>query len=206
MKRKIVRIDEERCDGCGLCVPGCAEGALRIVDGKARLVRDRYCDGLGECLGVCPKDAITIEEREAEPFNLEGGHQGCPGSMAGPTVEDSRQWPLQLHLVPVNAPFWRDAELLVAADCVPVAFPGFHDTLLKGRRVIIACPKLDDTAGYLEKLTGIIGANRIRSVTVAHMEVPCCSGLVRLVKEAVERSGRNIPVSYIRIGVDGRLK
>lgn len=214
MKRMVVRIDEEKCDGCGKCVPGCAEGALKIMDGKARLVKDSYCDGLGACLGVCPRGAITLEEREADPFSIDevtrSPHEGCPGSgLRTPLVgaaSEAGQWPLQLHLVPVNAPFFRNAELLIAADCVPPAFPGFHNSLLRGRKLIIACPKLDDTSGYLEKLTDIIRLNEPASITVAFMEVPCCAGLVALVRHALERSGKQIPLSLVRIGVDGRLK
>lgn len=214
MKRTIVRIDEEKCDGCGKCVPGCAEGALKIVGGKAKLVKDSYCDGLGACLGACPQGAITMEEREADPFSLEevtrGAHQGCPGSAVRTPRADQEhgavQWPLQLRLIPVNAPFLRNADLLVAAHCAPPAFPSFHQSLLAGRRLIIACPKLDDTSGYLEKLTDIFRLNEPASVTVAFMEVPCCSGLVRLVQQALERSGKSIPLSLVKIGVDGRLK
>ncbi len=214
MKRSIVKIDEEKCDGCGQCVPGCVEGALRVIDGKARLVKDSYCDGLGACLGVCPQGAITIEEREADPFSLEEPQpkhgSGCPGSMvrskAGGSGSHFEQWPIQLHLVPVNAPFWDGAELLIAADCVPPAFPGFHDSLLRGRKLIIACPKLDDTSGYLEKLTGILRNNDIRSLTVAIMEVPCCTGMARLAEAALKASGKSIPLRIITIGVDGRLK
>lgn len=211
MKRSIVHIDEEKCDGCGLCVPGCAEGALAVIDGKARLVRESYCDGLGACLGVCPQDAITVTEREAAPFNAEEVvHQACPGSMVrvpaktGPA--GTGQWPIQLHLVPVNAPFWQGSDLLLAADCAPPTFPGFHEALLRGRTLIIACPKLDDTSDYLGKLTRILSANDVKSLTVAIMEVPCCSGLERLARAALNASGKNIPLSVITIGVDGRLK
>lgn len=211
MKRSIVHIDEEKCDGCGLCVPGCVEGALAVIDGKARLVKESYCDGLGACLGVCPQDAITVTEREADPFDAgEVARHTCPGSMVRvPSDErraDAGQWPIQLHLVPVNAPFWRNCDLLLAADCVPPTFQGFYDSLLRGRRLIIACPKLDDTSGYLEKLTRIIAENEIRSLAVAIMEVPCCSGLERLARAALNASGKSIPLSIITIGVDGRLK
>lgn len=211
MKRSIVNIDEEKCDGCGLCVPGCAEGALAVIDGKARLVKDSYCDGLGACLGVCPQGAITVTEREADPFNAEEvSLHTCPGSMVRTPSSGGApgmgQWPVQLRLVPVNAPFWQNSDLLLAADCVPPTFPGFHDALLRGRRLVIACPKLDDTSGYLEKLTQILAVNDIKSLTVAIMEVPCCSGLERLARAALKASGREIPISIITIGVDGRLK
>lgn len=206
MKRSIIRIDQDKCDGCGQCVPGCAEGALKIVDGKARLVKDSYCDGLGACLGACPRNALTIEEREAEAFSLPEVHQGCPGSMARPSSQGNTQWPLQLRLVPAGAPFWKNADLLIAADCVPPAFPDFHNSLLRGRKLIIACPKLDDTTGYLEKLSEIIRENELCSLTVAKMEVPCCAGLERLAAAAVKASGKDLPLNVITIGVDGRLK
>ena len=207
MKRSIVSIDEEKCDGCGLCVPGCAEGALAVIDGKARLVKDSYCDGLGACLGVCPQGAITVTDREADPFNAgEVSHHSCPGSMVNAGAPEQGQWPVQLRLVPVNAPFWQISDLLLAADCVPPTFQGFHDALLRGRRLVIACPKLDDTSGYLEKLTQILAVNEVNSLTVAIMEVPCCSGLERLARAALKASGREIPISIITIGVDGRLK
>jgi NAD-dependent dihydropyrimidine dehydrogenase PreA subunit len=211
MKRTIVHIDEEKCDGCGLCVPGCAEGALAVIDGKARLVKESYCDGLGACLGACPQGALTVTEREADPFDAEEvSHQSCPGSMvhapSKAAAPERGQWPIQLHLVPVNAPFWQGSDLLLAADCVPSTFSGFHDALLRGRRLIIACPKLDDTSGYLEKLTRILAFNEINSLTVAVMEVPCCAGLERLARTALSSSGKSIPISIITIGVDGRLK
>ena len=231
LKRKIIFIDKEKCDGCGHCVSACAEGALQIVNGKAVLVSDIYCDGLGACIGKCHKDAIRIEEREAEPFNEEAakaecetkGHRhnaGCPGmrsfsisreknaentSSARKWDSELTQWPVQLHLVPVNAPYWDGAELLLSADCVPFAYAGFHSELLKGKKVINACPKLDDTGPYLEKLTGILRENNIKSITAAHMEVPCCSGIVSLAEKAIENCGRKIPFHIIKIGIKGEI-
>jgi ferredoxin len=311
--REVIRIDEEKCDGCGLCVPNCPEGALRIVNGKAKLVNDVYCDGLGACIGHCPQGAITVEKREAERYDerrvidnvarhgkdvlrdhlthLEehgepellvqglrhmierdldipeefrnspylasalagepptdgitcsvGGppgegicmestpskHEGagaagcgCPGSrvvdMRGSKEQQRQQfaesgtrrtswlrhWPVQIHLVPPNAPYLDNADLLIAADCVPFAFAGFHEELLRGRIVLVGCPKLDDAAYYREKLTTIFSQNDVRSVTVAHMEVPCCFGMVSLVRAAVTASGKKIPVDDVMIGING---
>jgi NAD-dependent dihydropyrimidine dehydrogenase PreA subunit len=245
-KRKIVHINEEKCNGCGLCIPNCAEGALQIIDGKAKLVSDKYCDGLGACLGHCPMDAIEIIEREAEEFDEKAveeylanakkgdnskhtGHhhgRGCPGSRVvsfeskkrneGMNVTSGdiklsikpqlKQWPVQLHLVPVNAPYFDGAHLLVTADCVPFAYADYHLDLLKGKSVVVGCPKLDDAEYYVEKLTDIIRNNDIRSITVAHMEVPCCSGMVWAVRKAVENSGKSVPIKQIEITIDGRKK
>lgn len=228
MIRKIISIDEEKCDGCGLCVPSCAEGALQIVNGKAKLVKDSFCDGLGNCLGDCPRGAITIEEREADPFDEEAVKEhldkpqalaGCPGMAAmifsghrdkepepGETVPSMlRQWPVQLHLVSPAAPYWKDADVLIAASCVPVALGDFQNRLLKNRRIVIACPKLDRTEGYLEKLTEIFRHNDISSVTVAHMEVPCCSGLVAMVERALADSGKVLPYRRMKIGIQGQV-
>ena len=221
--RKIVRIDEDKCDGCGLCVPDCAEGAIQIVDGKARLVAENLCDGLGNCLGACPNDAIVIEERPADDFDeaavrahldQAAAHKpdGCPGSMmrklnqgtfpAGVALPDAgegaarpsclRHWPVQLALLPVSGDIWHDADVLIAADCVGFTMPDFQDRLLAGEKktLAIACPKLDDVEPYIEKLASIFANNAIRSLTVAHMEVPCCSGMVALTTEALRRSGR----------------
>lgn len=224
MKRKIVEIDESRCDGCGLCLPNCAEGALRIIDGKARLVSERYCDGLGACLGHCPRDAIRIVEREAEEFDQEAVQRqidrsssphSCPGSkmihsQAMPEVESSewpsqlRHWPIQLHLVPANAPFFKEADLLIAASCVPFSYAGFHQNILAGRSLIIACPKLDRTETYLQKLTEIIKHNDIKSLTVAVMEVPCCQGLIRLGRQALHDSGKRMPITVEVITIRGK--
>jgi len=286
--RKIVRIDEDKCDGCGLCVPSCAEGAIRVIDGKARLLAENLCDGLGNCLGKCPKDAITIEERPAEEFDetaveekkasdlrlprqgpqgqasgeeakvvraesAEGaekaeekqasgretqatgygpqatGHGphdggGCPGmrlrqlQSAGSAPQAQRpvgaggpapvsrlgQWPVQLALVPVAGAIWQDADVLIAADCVGFALPDFHERLLAGKTLVIACPKLDDVEQYVEKLTRIFAGNTIRSIAVAHMEVPCCGGIVRVVQAALAASGRmDLRMTDITIGIDG---
>jgi NAD-dependent dihydropyrimidine dehydrogenase PreA subunit len=234
MKRKIVHIDAEKCNGCGLCIEACHEGAIQLVNGKARLVSDVYCDGLGACLGECPQGAITIEEREAAAFSVEAvaarktatekdrTPSGCPGMRAAriprraesagaglgaaPAAQASalEQWPIQLHLVPVEAPYWDGAELLIAADCVAFAYGPFHCDLLRGRRLIIACPKLDDTSGYVDKLAAILATNDIRGITIAHMQVPCCQGLVRLVQAAIARvPGKRIPVHEVTIGIDG---
>jgi len=240
--RKIVKIDEEKCNGCGLCIPNCAEGALQIVDGKAKLMSEKFCDGLGACLGHCPEDAITVIEREAEDFDekavdayLHKQKQsqpkpepqpslmftGCPSSRAmhfkapetqTKTVSATRsvsqltQWPVQLKLVPVNAPYFEDADLLIAADCVPFAYPDFHRDFLKGKLVVVGCPKLDDIQYYKEKLTEVFKANSIKTVTVPYMEVPCCFGLVKATEEAIAASGKNIPLKKVKIGVRGDIK
>lgn len=228
MKRKIVQIDQDKCNGCGLCIPSCAEGALKIVDGKARLVSDRHCDGLGACLGRCPQDAIRIIEREAEAFDedtvkaIQEKPQpkqhacACSGSQIRqhqPSLETSNDstvnsqlahWPIQLHLVPVNAPFFQNADLLVAASCVPFSYGDFHNAILSGKSLIIACPKLDRTDSYLEKLTEIFRQNEIKSVTVAIMEVPCCQGLLRLVRQALKDSGKRRPITVEMISVKGQ--
>lgn len=237
-KRKIIKIDEDRCNGCGLCISNCAEGALKIIDGKARVVKDSFCDGLGACIGHCPQDALEIVEREAEDFNLEEamnhksvGHHtggGCPGSRmrvlnnsgsnaARPAAADScdvevkiksqlGQWPVQLSLVPVSAPFYHNADLLVTADCVPFAYPNYHLELLKGKALAIGCPKLDDVEAYTEKLTRIFENNDLRSVTVAFMEVPCCMGIVRAIENAEVYSGKDIPIYKVRIGINGEMQ
>jgi len=231
--RSIIEIDENRCDGCGLCVPACKEGAIQIINGKARLVQERYCDGLGACLGECPRGAITIIEREADGFDEAAALDhvrrraeqaqptapcGCPSAQAisldhaqeRPAALGAssgrpqlRNWPVQLTLVPVGAPWLDGADLLIAADCVPFAYPRFHDDLLAGRQAIVACPKLDDAAAYLDKLTAIFESHDISSVTIARMEVPCCGGLQMIVEQALQASGRNIPVSTVVIGING---
>lgn len=240
MKRNIVKIDKEKCNGCGLCVSACAEGAIKLIDGKAELITDSYCDGLGACLGECPQGAITIEERDAAEFDETAvkkhlaeqqpqsapkpQHHGCPGMAAfsinekaagssakspghcSPSPSQLRQWPVQLHLVPIQAPYWNGADLLLTADCVSVAYAYFQEKLLKGRKIIIACPKLDDTGNYLEKLTEILRENDIKSLTAARMEVPCCGGIVRLAQLALEASGKDIELKEIIIGVDGTIK
>jgi ferredoxin len=248
MKREIIKIDEEKCNGCGQCVTACAEGAIQIVDGKAKLISEIYCDGLGACIGDCPTGALTIETREAEAFDegaveehLKTGDADqtatsaqpevkaptcsftCPGSAsrvlrdraAAEPVEASErggsipaqlaQWPVQLHLVPVNAPYFQDADLLICADCVPFAFADFHRKFLRGRALVVGCPKLDDVAAYREKLTEIFRQNDIRMVEVAHMEVPCCFGLVQLVQTALKDSKKSIPLVLTRVGVRGEI-
>ena len=223
--RRIVKIDEEKCVGCGNCIPNCAEGALKIIDGKARLVSETYCDGLGACLGHCPMDAIEIIEREAEEFDEEAVHEyhktqekavSCtavtslidsrePETARVEQGSNLRQWPVQLHLVPIKAPFWNNADLLLMADCVAVAQPELHQKLLSGRSVMIGCPKFDNAQAYLEKLTEIMKQNDVRSLTVANMEVPCCSGLRRIAEIAIEQSGKLIPTQNLVVSVKGDI-
>jgi Pyruvate/2-oxoacid:ferredoxin oxidoreductase delta subunit len=248
VKRQIVHIDEELCDGCGVCVPACAEGAIQIIDGKARLVSDVYCDGLGACLGECPQGAISIVERQAESFDeaavkrhledldedaprraagrplpspASGGPGGCPGAAvrsfasrpeaaeAGPSghAGPSRlaNWPVQLKLAPVVAPFYGGARLLLAADCVPFAYAAFHEDMLAGRVLLVGCPKLDDADLYWRKLGAILQQNDVDSIEVAIMEVPCCGGLLRIVEQAIDASGKDQPVTVTRIGIHGDL-
>lgn len=276
-KRKIINIDEEKCNGCALCMPNCPEGAIQIIDNKARLVSDLFCDGLGACLGHCPQGAISIEEREAEEYsesrvmenivkqgkntiiahlkhlkehrqekylkealdflkkkniNLgfeqekghmqaacsSGGSSGCPGSRVidlrkegapkkegkvSPAASQLRQWPVQLMLVPAHAPYLQDADILIAADCVPFAYADFHEELLNGKALLVGCPKLDDTRIYEEKLGQILKNNTIKSVTYAHMEVPCCFGLVGIIRSAMQESGKKIPFKEIIISISG---
>jgi Pyruvate/2-oxoacid:ferredoxin oxidoreductase delta subunit len=235
--RKIVKIDESKCNGCGICVPSCAEGAIRIIDGKARLVSETYCDGLGACLGECPLDAITIEERPADNFDedaamrhlektaepkaAESLNAGCPSSRiaqfeAAPAAASSapsppqktelRHWPVQLTLVPPAAPFLQGADVLLAADCAPFAYPNFHSDFLKGKSLLIACPKLDDLQAHIGKLTDILRQSDVKSLTVLHMEVPCCFGLVAMARQAVQASGKNIPLHEVTLGIKGDIK
>jgi NAD-dependent dihydropyrimidine dehydrogenase PreA subunit len=230
MKRSIVSIDEEKCNGCGLCIPNCAEGAIKLIDGKAKLADERFCDGLGACLGHCPQDAITVIEREAPKFDEEAVKKhlmpkkpvmshGCPSNMAvdfrdakKATVAGARQsselgqWPVQLTLVSPEAPYFKDAELLVAADCVPFAYPNFHSDFLAGKSLIIGCPKLDDAGFYVDKLTELLKKNNIRGITLVNMEVPCCFGLQRIVEEAVARSGKAVPVRQSVITIRGEMQ
>lgn len=226
--RKIVSINEDKCNGCGLCIPNCVEGALQIVQGKAKLVKDIYCDGLGACLGHCPMDAIEIIEREAERFDEAATHEylktksqpqqnGCPGSRMrqfGNKTEDKseavvtsklRQWPVQLTLVPTNAPYFRKADLLITADCVPFAYGNYHNDFLKNKSVVVGCPKLDDIQHYTEKLTEIIRSNDLESVTVLKMEVPCCSGMALAAKNARDKSSINIPIEIVTIGIEEEI-
>lgn len=258
--RKIIEIDDELCNGCGQCVPSCAEGALRIVDGKARLIAEKYCDGLGACLGDCPTGALKVIEREADDFDEEaveellhrqraaeaeakGASQpaasmgcGCPSShlqtftagatpcqaanqprqtatsampgsaAAGPVASSLTHWPVQIRLVPPTAPFLEQADLLVAADCVPVAYPRFHQDLLAGRAVMTGCPKFDDAEAYVQKFTEIFASGRLKSVTIAIMEVPCCGAMRNIIREAMQRAGKSMPVKEVVIGVRGELQ
>ncbi|MFH1381737.1 MAG: 4Fe-4S binding protein [Chloroflexota bacterium] len=233
--RKIVKIDEEKCNGCGLCTTACIEGALKIVDGKARLISENYCDGLGACLGECPQGAIIIEEREADDFDEAAVkshlqkkvtektlHCGCPSAavtqFTRPDVAEAGQeeadaspsmlghWPVQLTLVPSAAPFLQGADLVLAAQCSAFAYAGFHPDFLAGRALLIACPKLDDFAAHQEKLTEILSRSSIKSLTVVHMEVPCCFGLAHLAREAVRQSGKDIPLHDVTIGIRGEVK
>ena len=256
MLRKIVKIDPDRCDGCGQCVPSCAEGAIKIVDGKAVLAADNLCDGLGACLGECPRDAISIEERDTDAFDeaaveqhlatAQGvtasaqGHQaaapshghahghghggGCPGSRmmtfnrpvatpapAADAPKGSRQsrlaqWPVQMQLVSPSAPYFQGANLLLTADCVPIAYAGYHEDFLDGKAVIMGCPKLDDNQFFMNKLTEILRVSDIQSVTVLKMEVPCCGGLAWAAKEAIKNSGKVIPYAEVTIGIQGQIK
>lgn len=268
MKRKIIKIDNEKCNGCGLCIPNCPEGAIQIIDGKARLISDLFCDGLGACIGYCPQGAITVEERQAQEYDErkvmenivkqgknvikahlkhlkehnqheylkaaiellnergveipdihEHGFSGCPGSKImdfrnkeeavveeKPVARNSsqlRQWPVQIMLVPGTAPYLNNADLLIAADCVPFAYADFHEGLLKGKTLLVGCPKLDDTEIYQEKFTQILKNNNIKSITYAHMEVPCCFGLVSIIKSAIEASGKEVPFNEAIISIRG---
>jgi len=273
--RQIIKIDEEKCTGCGACIPNCPEGALQIIDGKARMLSDLFCDGLGACIGHCPEGAITIEEREAEPYDERkvmenvvkqgantikahlvhmkehGQHDylqqaidylkekgmdvpieepkhevhgalpcGCPGSAVvemkpeacgcedeGTAKLTSKltNWPVQIKLAPVNAPYFRDARLLIAADCTGFALASIHPDFIKGKVTLVGCPKLDDAQYYADKLTEIFKANDIKDVTILHMEVPCCFGLIRLVDDAVARSGKQLPVSTHIVSISGEV-
>ena len=228
MIRKIIEIDENKCNGCGACVSACHEGAIGLVDGKAKLLRDDYCDGLGDCLPTCPTGAITFVEREAADYDKKAvmenklkthgtaHHGGCPGSRLSRIIHErgthssvkaeSRlsQWPVQIKLVPVNAPYFDGADLLIAADCTAFAYGNFHNDFIKDKITIIGCPKLD-SVDYSEKLTAIWAVNDIKSVTVVRMQVPCCGGIQTAVQKAVKASGKDIPVSVTVISTDGRI-
>jgi NAD-dependent dihydropyrimidine dehydrogenase PreA subunit len=249
MLRKIVKIDPDKCNGCGDCVPSCAEGAITIINGKAVLAAENLCDGLGACLGECPMDAITVEEREADEFDEvavekhlaaqgkpapvhshtpqtsapahhhhAGG--GCPGSRAmsfappqaaasattGSQQSQLAQWPVQLHLVSTTAPYFQGADLLITADCVPVAYAGYHEDFLKGKAVVMGCPKLDDNQFYQQKLTELFSKSDVKSITVLKMEVPCCGGIAVAARQALAASGKQIPYHEVTIGIQGQIK
>lgn len=240
--RKIIQIDEERCDGCGNCVISCAEGALKIIDGKAKVISDNLCDGLGACLGECPQDALHIIEREADEFDeaavekhLEAqAHEsaedktmpcGCPSTQiqnfapasgcqganipttqaAGTARSALTHWPVQIRLIPPTAPFLKGADLLVVADCVPVAFPTLHQDFLDGKTVMVGCPKFDDAQAYIDKFAEIFKTAGVKSVTTVIMEVPCCSGLPTIVKKGMEKSGARIPSKQVTISTRGEI-
>ena len=242
VRRKIIEIDEERCDGCGLCVPSCAEGALQVVDGKVRLVEEKYCDGLGACLGDCPNDALRVIESEAAEFDEEAVEEflkskehtqaqgeetmacGCPSSQIqsfavktaceqanepvshGKSDSALTHWPVQIRLVPLTAPYLKGADLLVAADCTPVAYPDFHQDFLQGKVVMVGCPKLDDGEAYVQKFADIFNTAGVRSVTVVVMEVPCCQGLPIIVEKGMDAAGKKIPLEKVIISRRGEIE
>ena len=231
MFRKIIKINEEKCNGCGACAAACHEGAIQMIDGKAKLTREDYCDGLGDCLPACPTNAISFEEREARAYNEEAVKAakaqnaaethgtlpcGCPGTHSKAISREVTQkqydniqsqlsqWPVQIKLVPVNAPYFDGANLLVAADCSAYAYGNFHNDFIKNKVTLIGCPKLDDV-DYADKLTAIIANNNIKSVTVVRMEVPCCGGIEHAVKTALQNSGKFIPWQVVTISTDGKI-
>lgn len=248
MLRKIVKIDQDKCNGCGECVPSCAEGAITIVNGKAVLAAENLCDGLGACLGECPLDAISVEEREADEFDEAAVEQhltaqgipaphhapatpaapapashggGCPGSRAmsfaklesaasseptGSRQSQLGQWPVQLTLVSTTAPYFQGADLLITADCVPVAYAGYHEDFLKGKAVVMGCPKLDDNSFYQQKLTELFSKSDVKSITVLKMEVPCCGGIAVAARQALAACGKQIPYKEVTIGIHGEIK
>lgn len=238
--RKIIEIDEERCDGCGQCVPECAEGALQIIDGTAKVLADKFCDGLGACIGECPNGALTIVEKEAEEFDEAAVEEhlaeqkkkpaakpaamacGCPSTQiqtfAPESCEEANQpaafadqnsklthWPVQIRLVPPNAPFLKEAHLLVTADCTPLAFPDIHSRFIKGKTVLMGCPKFDDAQEYIERFAEIFRIANIRTVTALIMEVPCCSGLPVILRKGMEKAGKNIPLETVTVSTRGKI-
>jgi Pyruvate/2-oxoacid:ferredoxin oxidoreductase delta subunit len=231
--RNIVKIDEEKCNGCGQCVNACAEGAIQIIDGKAKLVSETYCDGLGACLGHCPEDAITIEQREATEFDEDATKKhlveeqkarmqadfACPGMMAkkirekadtsetpgGEVPSQLTHWPVQLKLISPAAPCFADADLLLVADCVPFAMGDFHNRFLKKHSIAVGCPKLDDVEFYIEKFAKILQANKLKSLTVVHMEVPCCFGLTEIAKKAIALAEVDLPFKDVTVALDGSI-
>jgi Fe-S-cluster-containing hydrogenase component 2 len=241
VKRKLIQIDENKCDGCGLCVPSCAEGAIQIRDGKAKLIAEKYCDGLGACLGECPRGALNIVDSEAEEFDVISVEQhlksremakiqetptmacGCPSALIQsfesltpcqkvnePALQTGNasalsHWPIQIRLVPPTAPFLKGADLLVVADCTPVAYPQFHDDFLKGKTVLMGCPKFDDTKAYEDKFAQIFQEADVKSITVLVMEVPCCQGLPGIILKGMDRAGKKIPLEKVVIGRNGEI-
>ena len=227
MKRRIIQIDESRCNGCGACAKACHEGAIAMVGGKAKLMRDDYCDGLGDCLPACPMDAIHFIEREAAPYNEaavlaakahKAAHSGCPGAQmrqmhaeAQPAPQSTEkrpsrlaQWPCQIKLAPVNAPYFDGCDLLIAADCTAYAYANIHEEFMRGRITLIGCPKLD-AIDYSQKLGAILAQNSVRSVTLLRMEVPCCGGLEFAAKKAIEESGRQLPLRVVTFSIEGEI-
>lgn len=230
MLRKIIKIDEEKCSGCGACAAACHEGAIEMIDGKAKLTREDYCDGLGDCLPACPEDAISFEKREAPAYDEDAVRQakmkkfgvklpcGCPGTQSKTIKREAttmmkaseqaasqlQQWPCQIKLVPVNAPYFDDANLLIAADCTAYAYGNFHNEFIRNHITLIGCPKLDE-GDYAEKLTAIIANNNIKSVTIVRMEVPCCGGIENAAKRALQASGKFIPWRVVTISTDGKI-
>ncbi len=245
VKRKIIEIDEELCNGCGNCVPACAEGAIQIINGKAKVIKDQFCDGLGACIGECPQGALKIVERITEEFDEKAVEEylkdleekqdkkaeepatlacGCPSTelktfaIAGNSCESANipsnindtesalgHWPVQIRLIPPNASFLKNADLLITADCVPVAYPSFHSDFLKGKIVMLGCPKFDDVEDYIERFTQIFKTANIKSITALIMEVPCCSGLPGMLKKAMEQAGVEIPMKQLVISSRGKI-
>lgn len=225
-KRKIIAIDEERCTGCGECIPNCAEGSLRIIDGKARLVADKLCDGLGACLGHCPTGALTLIEREAEDFNEEAVEQflatekkqSCPSAQIKmmqplscekvniPTAQISSalsHWPVQIRLIPPSAPFLENCDLLIAADCTAVAYAGIQQDFIHGHKVMMGCPKFDDQQLYVDRFTELFKTRKLKSVTILIMEVPCCGAMLQIVRKAYEQAGGKVPMRQVLVSTQG---